>query len=181
VIFCNAIQKADSSDLSSLSEFVVSLESCRTFSEGADKLYRMCHLFLQVARLYFMARTQEAAQQSQALPANRQPSYYTTAAGPQLDMNAMSQFDPYLSALGLMPESEWSMAGYDPNAQIPAPMDTFSQAPAMDGIIHPGSMGMSFGPPTGNHNSVQDWFSGSRYLMNLMEAGDDMQMPDLNV
>ncbi|KAJ8104432.1 hypothetical protein OPT61_g10757 [Boeremia exigua] len=29
-------------------------------------------------------------------------------------------------------------------------------------------------------NTVQDWFSGSRYLMNFMDSGTDIQMPDLN-
>jgi hypothetical protein len=181
VIFCNAIQKADSSDLNSLSDFVASLESCRTISEGADKLYRMCHLFSQVAKLYIMAKTQDAAQASQSPTPNDQPGYYTTVDGTQLDMNAMSQFDPYLSALGLMPDSAWPMAGYNSNAPTADGMDAFSQGPIIDNTMNSGPMGMGLGQPTRNHNPLQDWFSGSRYLMNLMEAGDDIQMPDLEI
>jgi hypothetical protein len=181
VIFCNAIQTADSSDLNSLSDFVASLESCRTISEGADKLYRMCHLFSRVAKLYIMAKTQDAAQTSQCPAPNPQARYYTTADGTQLDMDAMSQFDPYLSALGLMPDSVWPMAGYNSNTQTAAGIDAFSQGQIMDNTMNSVPMGMGLGQPTGNHNPLQDWFSGSRYLMNLMEAGDDMQMPDLDV
>jgi hypothetical protein len=183
VIFCHSIQKADASDLSSLSDFVSSLESCRTISEGADKLYKMCHLFLQVARLYIMAKTQDTApSQSQSVAPNNQPDYYTTTDGTQLDLNAMAQFDPYLSALGLMPGSAWPMAGnYDPNAQTSAGMSAFPQAQTIDNAMEPNPMGMGFGPPRGINNPVQDWFSGSRYLMNLMEAGDDLQMPDLDL
>jgi hypothetical protein len=183
VIFCNSIQKADASDLSSLSDFVSSLESCRTISEGADKLYKMCHLFLQVAKLYIMAKTQDAPpSQTQSVAPNNHPDYYTTTDGTQLDLNAMAQFDPYLSALGLMPDSAWPMAGnYSPNAATSADMSNFSQGQALDNAMEPSSMGLGFGPPHGNHNPVQDWFSGSRYLMNLMEAGDDLQMPDLDL
>ena len=177
VIFCNAIQTADTSnldaDLNSLSEFVGSLESCRTISEGADKLYRMCHLFLRVARLYIIAKTQDTASRSQNFAQNNQSDYYTTPDNTQLNLNAMSQFDPYLSALGLMnPDPGW-------------PMDGFSgTSPSMDfadATNTPGSMGVGFGQPRGNHNPMQDWFSGSRYLMNLMEPGDDLQMPDMDM
>jgi hypothetical protein len=183
VIFCNSIQKADASDLSSLSDFVSSLESCRTISEGADKLYKMCHLFLQVAKLYIMAKTQDAApSQPQSVPPNNQPDYYTTTDGAQLDLNAMAQFNPYLSALGLMPDSAWPMAGnYAPNAPTSADMSAYSQGQTLDNVMEPGPMGLGFGAPHGNSNPVQDWFSGSRYLMNLMEAGDDLQMPDLDM
>ncbi|KAF5853611.1 hypothetical protein GGP41_002140 [Bipolaris sorokiniana] len=124
VIFCNAIQKADTSDVSadlqSLSEFVTSLESCRTISEGAEKLYRMCHLFLRVARLYVTAKAQDAALRSRTAAQNHQ-NYYT-ANGAQLDLNAMSQFDPYLNALGLLPATAWSANEYSMN---PAGPDLF--------------------------------------------------------
>jgi hypothetical protein len=183
VIFCNSIQRADASDLSSLSDFVSSLESCRTISEGADKLYKMCHLFLQVAKLYLMAKTQDAApSQTQNIASGNQPDYYTTTDGTQLDLNAMAQFDPYLSALGLMPDSAWPMAGnYNSNAPTSADMNAYPQGQTLDNGMGNVPMGLGFGPPRGNHNPVQDWFSGSRYLMNLMEAGDDLQMPDLDL
>ncbi|RMZ70077.1 C6 transcription factor [Pyrenophora seminiperda CCB06] len=177
VIFCNAIQTADTSnldaDLNSLSEFVGSLESCRTISEGADKLYRMCHLFLRVARLYIIAKTQDATSRSQNFAQNNQSAFYTTADNTQLNLNAMSQFDPYLSALGLMnPDPGWPMDSYNGTT----PTMGFS-----DSTQTPSSMGVGFGMPRGDHNPMQDWFSGSRYLMNLMEPGDDLQMPGMDM
>jgi hypothetical protein len=186
VLFCNAIQKADPSDLNSLSEFVTSLESCRTISEGADKLYKMCSIFTLVAKLYIQAKTQDGATQSQNIAQRSQPNYYTTSAEPQVDVNTMASFDPYLSALGLMPNSAWPMTGYSEGTPSTG-MDATSFGHGGQGFgaalgsDAPG-LGPGFGPPGGfNQNSMQDWFSGSRFLMNLMEAGDDLQMPDLDL
>jgi hypothetical protein len=183
VLFCNSIQKADTSDvepdLNSLAEFVASLESCRTISEGADKLYKMCHIFLRVARLYVTAKKQDAASRSQGVIQNNQSGYYTTVDGTQLDLNAMSQFDPYLSALGLMPDTAWPTSY--PNAPTPATMTAFGPGQAMDNMTGAGTSGLGSGMPQANSNSMQEWFSGSRYLMNLMEPGDDLQMPDLDL
>lgn len=180
VIFCHVIQKHDHSDLNSLFDFVASLESCRTLSEGADKLYKMCHMFSQVAKLYLQVKTQDTTPQARATTNHSQPEYYTTADGTQLDLNAMTSFDPYLSALGLMPNSAWPMAAYS-NEQTLENMDAFGHGQDMGGAMGPGAVATGFGPPVGNHNSVQDWFSGSRYLMNLMEGGDDLQMPDFEL
>ncbi|KAF2258211.1 fungal-specific transcription factor domain-containing protein [Lojkania enalia] len=160
VIFSNAISKCDDADLSQLSDFVSSLESCRTVSEGADKLYKMCHLFLQVAKLYIEAKRKELSQHLRGSP---QGDYYQTANGAtqNLDFSTMTQFDPYLSALGLT-NSAWSMSASFPQN-------------------HPGIevfQGMEAGNMGGNQNTVQDWFSGSRYIMGLME--DDINMPDLS-
>lgn len=89
------------------------------------------------------------------------PPENTDGAG-GFDGSAMTQFDPYLSALGLGPNSAWPMAATFP--PLPAGMEGFSQG--IDG-------------GSGSHNSVQDWFSGSRYIMGLME--EDINMPDLNL
>ncbi|KAF2025655.1 hypothetical protein EK21DRAFT_75922 [Setomelanomma holmii] len=175
VIFCNAIQNSDATDLPSLQNFVASLESCRAISEGADRLYKMCRLFLQVARLYLQSKEQAPTVPSQTFSPS-QPNYYVNVDGSQIDVNSMTEFDPYLSALGLMPNSAFSMTN-SADPQGAAAVDTFSQAQDVSGFS---SFDMSgIGMPTGNQN-VQDWFSGSRYLMNLMEAGEDSQMPDLN-
>jgi hypothetical protein len=51
-----------------------------------------------------------------------------------------------------------------------------------DGTGNPGgpieSAGWGTTAPSGNQNSLQDWFSGSRYIMGLME--EDILMPDQN-
>ncbi|KAK3201538.1 hypothetical protein GRF29_185g1266629 [Pseudopithomyces chartarum] len=108
VIFCNSILYCDPSDLNSLSEFVISLESCRTISEGADKLYKMCHLFLQVARLYVEAKTKESLSVAASPSQPNDGNIYTPDSG--INLSTMTQFDPYLSALGLMPNATtWAM------------------------------------------------------------------------
>jgi hypothetical protein len=182
VIFCNAIQNNDTSDFSSLSNFVTSLESCRTISEGADKLYKMCLLFLQVAKLYIQFKTQNTSSEPRTVVQSSQSNYYTTTDGTQLDLdldlNAMTSFDPYLNALGLMPNSAWPMADYS-NVPTSACENAFLHGQRIGGALGPEATELEFGPPGGNQNSIQDWFSVSRYLMNVMEAGDDLQMPDL--
>ncbi|KAI4649201.1 hypothetical protein J4E93_003515 [Alternaria ventricosa] len=183
VIFCHSIQKADTldvePDLNSLADFVASLESCRTISEGADKLYKMCHLFLRVARLYVTAKKQDAASRSRGVMQTNQSGYYTTVDGTQLDLSAMAQFDPYLNALGLMPDTAWPTTY--PNASTASTTTAFGQGEAMNNMEAVGSSGFGFGASQGNSNPMQEWFSGSRYLMNLMEPGDDLQMPDLDL
>lgn len=89
----------------------------------------------------------------------------------------MTQFDPYLSALGLMPNAAWPMSefsGMGAGASIGAGVEPFPPG-SFDASMAPSGSGM--GP--GNPKTVQDWFSGSRYLLNLME--DDIQMPDFNL
>ena len=163
VLFCYSISNSSHSDIAILSDFVLSLESCRTVSEGADKLYKMCHLFLQVAKLYMEAKTKEAAATPRPSSAQSNPSLFVSADGQKLEFNGANEFDPYLSALGLVPNAAWPMTTTS-YAADQVGLENFSQA--ADGLPM-------------NHNSVQDWFSGSRYIMNLME--EDITMPDLNL
>lgn len=134
-------------------------------SEGADKLYKMCHLFLQVAKIYVEAKTKEA---SEIVARSSEPGFYDPANSVSgtgvggFDANTMTQFDPYLSALGLVPNSAWPIGPAFP--AMPQGVDNFAHG--LDGNI-------------AGHNSVQDWFSGSRYIMGLME--EDINMPDLNL
>lgn len=131
----------------------------------------MCHLFLQVAKLYVEAKRNEALPVTASTTQPDQAGYYSHETGINLD--TMTQFDPYLSALGLMPNSGFPMTGFpaiDPSTGVEAfPPGSF------DARIAPSGSGMGPGNPT----NVQDWFSGSRYLLNLME--DDIQMPDFSL
>jgi len=180
VVFCNAIQRSDTKDLESLQQFVASLESCRTISEGANKLYKMCHLFLQVAKLYIQAKRNDTRGQPQSMVQPAPNNVYTTTDGTQIDLNYMTQFDPYLSALGLVPNSAWPMAGYNDTPTISTAMEPFGNTQSATTTQVPNPFGTGYSSDIMPQNSVQDWFSGSRYLMNLMEAGDDIQMPDLH-
>ncbi|CAI6230604.1 unnamed protein product [Periconia digitata] len=210
VIFCNAVLHCDPTDLSSLADFVQSLESCRTVSEGADKLYKMCYLFLQVAKLYVDAKTKESVASTPSMTAERRARNASAgseagfeAAGTGISgggaagmrqggsstattLNAIGQFDPYLSALGLMPNPAWPNMSTFPSLNDDGgmtPESSFSQPHQQQQQqqqgFDVGGVGLhgGTGGGGGGGNGLQDWYSGSRYLMNLME--DDIQMPDL--
>lgn len=100
-------------DLQLLGDFVRSLTSARQVSEGIDRFYTLCSMFYQIAEAYISAKSQEAV---------------------------MSEFDDYLSTLGLLPQNAgldngYSVAGQD--AMMP-----------------------------GNY---QDWYSGNVSLYGLIE------------
>lgn len=186
VIFCNTIKTGDQKGLESLCEFVGSLESCRTISEGADKLYKMCSIFTRVAKIYIQARAQDAAMRAQtSTPAPASYCSPSAVSESQLDVNTMASFDPYLSALGLIPNASWSMASYsDPSVTTSMDATAFGQGGQGFGAAlgaDVSGLGPGFGLPAGGQNAVMDWFSGSRYLMNVMEPGGDLQMPDLDL
>jgi hypothetical protein len=177
VLLSSMIQTTDSTDLPSLQRFVTSLESCRTLSEGANKLYKMCHLFLQVAKLYLQAKMQDSTTQPQTFPPSR-PEYNPAIESGQFDINSITEFDPYLSALGLLPNSSWPVTNYATPPSFDG-LDAFTQG---QGSSNEPVMDISgMGLPGGGQNFVQDWFSGSRNLMNMLDAGDDSQMPDINL
>lgn len=140
----------------------------------------MCHLFLQVAKIYIQAKRNDTRSQPQTVSQPVTNNFYTTADGTQLDISTVTQFDPYLSALGLVPNSAWPMAGYTDTPEMTTAMDSFANMQPPASTQGADAFGFGFTPNGLPQNSIQDWFSGSRYLMNLMEAGDDMQMPDLN-
>jgi hypothetical protein len=175
VIFSNAIQTNDSTDIPSLQDFVESLLSSRTISEGANNLYKMCYLFLTVAKLYLQHTPQNSVTQAPDVPSD-QSNCYTMDNGTQFDLNSMTQFDPYLSALGLVPSTTWPITGIT-SSQSPDGIASFTRNQNDGGLAGLDTSGI--GLSGGNQNSIQDWYSGSRYLMNLMEPGDDLQMPDL--
>jgi len=95
VIFCHAITIYSSDDLDLLAAFVESLKPLPDIeSEGADKLYRLCFVFHQVAKLYVEAKAQEARTQAQS----------------QTNLTAEAAFDPYLSMLGFAPNQAQYLA-----------------------------------------------------------------------
>lgn len=108
IIFCHVIAVYDSNDLQLLADFVSSLhpDSSSSYSEGADKLHRLCHIFCQVAKLYVQAKTKETQTQAQINGAN----LYDPGAA----------FDPYLNMLGVAPNQGYTMAGLSDGDQIPA-------------------------------------------------------------
>jgi hypothetical protein len=95
VIFCHVITIYSSNDLDLLTAFVDSLKPLPDgSSDGADKLYRLCFVFHQVARLYVEAKAQEARTQAQS----------------QTNLTAEAAFDPYLTMLGFAPNQAQYLA-----------------------------------------------------------------------
>lgn len=181
VLFSNAIQQADPTDLKSLADFVTSLESCRAVTEGAEKLYKMCLLFLKVAGFYIQAKHQEcnAAGQMPSFFGSEQSNTSAAYAGTPIDLSTVAQFGPHLSALGFVSDPAWSTAEYA--SGLAAQGEGF-YTPDMgmgNGMGYHES-GTGYNLEDASHNSIQDWFEGSRYLNNFMEVGNDLQMPDFN-
>lgn len=164
VIFCHAISISSYADLRTLSEFVGSLESTRAMSEGADRLYKMCQLFLLVAKLCIEARSRDGATSAHVGSAATSDLFNPDGSGAPFDHIGLNQIDPYLSALGLVPNVV-------PNVNGP-----LEGLPPIDHGAEYWPQGMpTLGDDT--QSSLQNWFSGSRYIMGLME--DDFSMPDM--
>ena len=130
-------------------------------------------MFLQVAKLYVEAKRNESAPATTSLASSQRDQNGFYPQEPVINLDTMTQFDPYLSALGLMPNAGFPMTGF-PAAHTNGDVDAFPPG-SFDASMAPGGSGLGPGNPT----NVQDWFSGSRYLLNLME--DDIQMPDFNL
>jgi hypothetical protein len=159
VLFCHTISTTSKADLHSLSDFVTSLESTRSVSSSAERFYKMCQLFLLIVTLCIDAKSREShisthnggiASTGHSLGANGKPQ----------DYSGLEQIDPYLSALGLVPYTN-------------APVEGLPSAANGSGYLQQGPA--AFGEE--NQSSLQNWFSGSRYIMGLME--DDFSMPDM--
>jgi hypothetical protein len=139
------------SDLDLLASFVASLKPAQSDnSEGIDKLYRLCDVFYQVAKLYVEAKAQEARTQAES-----QASKNLTAGSQHAftDFRPETAFDPYLSMLGFAPNQ----------AQYLVPNSNWATAAA---DVPPGGMDL------GNGN-IQDWFSGNSNIMGLLDQDID--------
>lgn len=85
VLFCHVIGTSDQDDLRRLGDFVAGLEATRTVSRAIDKLYRLCRIMYDVAKMYVEAKESEKT----TLDADMVP--------------VENDFNVYLSQLGLMP------------------------------------------------------------------------------
>jgi len=118
----------------------------------------MCQLFLLVAKLCVEAKTQESANSVRTNGAVASGLFYAEDNAESFDYCGLDQIDPYLSALGLVP-----------NANVP-----LEGLPPMQNETGYLPQGM---PCDTTQSSLQNWFCGSRYIMGLME--DDFSMPDI--
>ncbi|KAJ3549170.1 hypothetical protein NM208_g641 [Fusarium decemcellulare] len=114
-VFCHVIANphTTSDDLELLEDFVASVKPARRLSEGVEKFYQLCSVFLKIAQTYVRAK----ARQDAKAPS---PSPGTLTLEPDL-----GAFDDYLSSLGFLappaiqhgPMSEYS-TGNNPHQPL---------------------------------------------------------------
>ncbi|KAK2748729.1 hypothetical protein FQN57_000310 [Myotisia sp. PD_48] len=111
VMFCHTIAAQDLADLELLEEIATSLQVASEFSEAADRLYRLCLVFYQVAKLYVDAQPKEA---------------HTLRVLPQPG----EDFNNYLTSLGFGPNL--TVGGTDQEAGGPTSTPTYFHPAAFE-------------------------------------------------
>ncbi|PYI07950.1 fungal-specific transcription factor domain protein [Aspergillus sclerotiicarbonarius CBS 121057] len=142
VIFCHAIAVSSWEDLARLEDFVASLQPNCFLSEAIAKLYQLCQVLGNVARLYIEAKEQAQAKEDQDLASVGQ------------------EFDVYLSALGLAPMSTDDSDGQWASAPVPSG--------SVPGEIRGTTEGQYTGPMP-QTSQLGNWFSGNQHMMGLLE------------
>ncbi|GLA96044.1 hypothetical protein AtubIFM61612_011232 [Aspergillus tubingensis] len=142
VIFCHAIALSSWDDLARLEDFVASLQPNCFLSEAISKLYQLCQVLSNVARLYIEAKEQVQVKEDQDLASVGQ------------------EFDVYLSALGLAPMSADDNDGAWASAPVPAGSAPGDARGAMEG---------QYSGPIPQTSQLGNWFSGNQHMMGLLE------------
>ncbi|GLA37130.1 hypothetical protein AnigIFM63309_003697 [Aspergillus niger] len=142
VIFCHAIAVSSWDDLARLEDFVASLQPNCFLSEAISKLYQLCQVLSNVARLYIEAKEQVQVKEDQDLASVGQ------------------EFDVYLSALGLAPMSADDSYGAWASAPVPAGSAPGDARGTMEG---------QYSGPIPQTSQLGNWFSGNQHMMGLLE------------
>jgi hypothetical protein len=178
-LFCNAIHNTDRIDMKPLAGFVSSLESSRTLSEGAENLYRMFLLFLKIAEFYIQAKEQEINEdRTQSFTYQKQHRANEPVANYHY-RSTTAQFDPHLSALGLVSDPATSMVEHSDSLMS---QEQVHYLPDHNSENFTSSHGAdsSYRTMFEHQGSVQDWFLGSRFLIDFMDLDSNLQMPDIS-
>ncbi|KAK2769664.1 hypothetical protein FQN53_005953 [Emmonsiellopsis sp. PD_33] len=148
VIFSHAIATASTDDLQLLSDVSSSLEAAANVSLGADRLYKLCAVFYQVAKLYIDIKLREG-----------EAGDGGGAGGWEADGDqAMgTEVDNYLWALG------FGAPGGGIGTEGTEAAGTGTGHAQMDNV--PGAEAAGEMSPT-----LQDWFRGNMYMMGLLES-----------
>ncbi|KAF1812100.1 hypothetical protein P152DRAFT_449879 [Eremomyces bilateralis CBS 781.70] len=142
VLFCHVIASNDDSDLQLLESFVQSLKPSKPQSEGIEKMYRLCYVFHQVAKLYVDSGRKAVEMDLSSLE---------TPGNAAADINFSyghgqgNAFDPYAFALAFVPNAPF--AG-DVSGDVPV-VPTDGDAMPID--------------------SLGDWFNSHQHIMSLLE------------
>ena len=145
-VFCNVIANPESSqeDLQLLEDFVASLQPAVPLSEGVEKFYQLCSIFVNVARAYVRAKTQQRH-------ANERSDEYNF---PQALQPAIGEFDELSAALGFF--------GPDFTASQDLTMGSEPGTDVSDGL-NPSIAEPAIKP------SLLDWQSGNVSLYGMLE------------
>ncbi|KAF3492001.1 fungal specific transcription factor domain-containing protein [Arthroderma uncinatum] len=142
VTFCHTIAASDLEDLNLLGEVATSLQAAAGVSEAADRLYRLCLVFYQVAKLYVDVQPKE-------------PHDYPVIPKPG------EEFDDYLTSLG-----------FGPNTLTPSTSDgnnitNFNDPadPSMASFQIPTEL-----MDTDMSHTFGDWFLDNQYMMGLLDS-----------
>ncbi|GKZ30858.1 hypothetical protein AbraIFM66950_010496 [Aspergillus brasiliensis] len=143
VIFCHTIAVSSWDDLARLEDFVASLQPNCFLSEAISKLYQLCQVLSNVARLYIEAKEQVQVKEDQELASVGQ------------------EFDVYLSALGLAPMSaDDNYGAWAPPAPVPAGSAPGDARAPIEG---------QYSAPMPQTSQLGNWFSGNQHMMGLLE------------
>ncbi|KAM5469780.1 hypothetical protein MauCBS54593_004334 [Microsporum audouinii] len=142
VTFCHTIAASDLDDLKLLGEVATSLQAAADVSEAADRLYRLCLVFYQVAKLYVDVQPKE-------------PHDYPVIPKPG------EAFDEYLTSLGfgpntLTPETADGNSNTNFNDPNDHPIAAFQMPPEM--------------METDMSHTLGDWFLDNQYMMGLLDS-----------
>ncbi|EFQ98853.1 fungal specific transcription factor domain-containing protein [Nannizzia gypsea CBS 118893] len=142
VTFCHTIAASDHDDLKLLGEVATSLRVAADVSEAADRLYRLCLVFYQVAKLYVDVQPKE-------------PHDYPVIPKPG------EAFDEYLTSLGFGPNTltaETTENSNNINFSDPS-------EPSISAFQMPPEM-----METDLSHTLGDWFLDNQYMMGLLDS-----------
>jgi len=147
-IFYNIIANPQTSqeDLHLLEDFVASFERARRLSDGIDKFYQLCAIFVKVAQAYVRAKAQQQATNND-YPAPRIPS--------QVLQPAMGDFDEYFSASGFF--------------GLPTATTRNGNGVADGTAFDTGTLNTEQQEQLFDMTSLPDWYSGNVSLYGLLE------------
>ncbi|PYI22849.1 fungal-specific transcription factor domain protein [Aspergillus violaceofuscus CBS 115571] len=145
VLFCHTIATSSWEDLTRLEEFVLCVQPNCFLSEAIAKLYRLCQVLSNVARLYIEAKAQAQAREDQNL------------------VSVGQEFDTYLSALGLAP------APNQEGGAVWTSAPSTAGAGAVSGVMRSGNEGPYTEAPMPQTDQLGNWFSGNQHMMGLLE------------
>lgn len=140
VMFCHIVAASASEDLKLLEDVTDSLQAGSSISEAADRLYRLCLAFCQVAKLYVDAQLKTPERlRLQDIPLPRPGD----------------EFDDYLASLAPGNPVMSNASRDETNNNYP------SQMPLQQSTE-------PFEPDTSQ--TLEDWFFGNQYMMGLLDS-----------